>query len=47
MHVAYMLASINLMMPLVLCLQADIEGVLEQLNMWCQCMHGAAGAVAG
>ena len=27
--------------------QADTQVVLEQLNVWCQCMHGAGGIVAG
>lgn len=25
----------------------DLEAVLGKLNTYCQCMHGAAGAVAG
>ena len=28
-------------------LQADTNVVLEQMNVWCQCMHGVAGTVAG
>ena len=28
-------------------MQADTHVVLEQLNVWCQCMHGAGGIVAG
>ncbi|KAL0031813.1 hypothetical protein WJX79_008797 [Trebouxia sp. C0005] len=28
-------------------LMADTHVVLEQLNVWCQCMHGAGGIVAG
>lgn len=28
-------------------LPADIGNVLEQLDAYCQCMHGAAGDVAG
>lgn len=28
-------------------LPADLEAVLGKLNAYCQCMHGAAGAVAG
>lgn len=27
--------------------QADTQVVLEQMNVWCQCMHGVGGAVAG
>lgn len=28
-------------------LPVDTESLLEQLNIWCKCMHGAAGKVAG
>lgn len=28
-------------------MQADTQVVLEQMNVWCQCMHGVGGAVAG
>ena len=28
-------------------LPADINDVLERIDSYCQCMHGAAGAVAG
>ena len=28
-------------------LPADITDVLERIDSYCQCMHGAAGAVAG
>ncbi|KAL3139931.1 hypothetical protein ABBQ38_004221 [Trebouxia sp. C0009 RCD-2024] len=28
-------------------LPADTQVVLEQMNVWCQCMHGVGGAVAG
>ena len=44
-----LLMFLLLVLPLMVdaMMQADTQVVLEQMNVWCQCMHGPGGATAG